>query len=338
LFGQLPEQKFEDIMIYAENLTKKFDDFVAVNSIHLDVPMGQVLVLLGPNGAGKTTTVRMLDSILVPTEGRAVVAGYDVVKDAEQVRTNVGVLTEHHGLYGRMSGDEYLEFFGELYGLSRSVYRERIDMLLKQVGMDFARHRRLGEYSKGMRQKLSLVRAMLHNPPVLLLDEPTSAMDPESARMVRDAINEMRSSDRTFLLCTHNLQEAEELADQVAIIWHGRIIASGPLQEMKTGLLGPMEYEACLANQLDGWKARLPKGVDLTARGENWLRFRIEDPDTTNPGLLRSLLDDRLDVVSFREVPHTLEEAYLKAVSQVHAENETGEPLEESAELETANV
>ncbi|MDX9865111.1 MAG: ABC transporter ATP-binding protein [Anaerolineaceae bacterium] len=325
-------------MIYAENLTKKFDDFVAVNSIHLDVPMGQVLVLLGPNGAGKTTTVRMLDSILVPTEGRAVVAGYDVVKDAEQVRTNVGVLTEHHGLYGRMSGDEYLEFFGELYGLSRSVYRERIDMLLKQVGMDFARHRRLGEYSKGMRQKLSLVRAMLHNPPVLLLDEPTSAMDPESARMVRDAINEMRSSDRTFLLCTHNLQEAEELADQVAIIWHGRIIASGPLQEMKTGLLGPMEYEACLANQLDGWKARLPKGVDLTARGENWLRFRIEDPDTTNPGLLRSLLDDRLDVVSFREVPHTLEEAYLKAVSQVHAENETGEPLEESAELETANV
>jgi len=326
-------------MIYAESLTKKFDDFVAVKSINLDVPVGKVLVLLGPNGAGKTTTVRMLDSILVPTEGRAVVAGYDVVKDAEQVRAKVGVLTEHHGLYGRMSGDEYLEFFGELYGLPRPVYLERIDMLLKQVGMDFARHRRLGEYSKGMRQKLSLVRAMLHNPPVLLLDEPTSAMDPESARMVRDAINEMRSSDRTFLLCTHNLQEAEELADQVAIIWHGRIIANGPLQEMKTDLLGPMEYEACLANQLDGWKARLPKGVDLTARGENWLRFKIENPDETNPALLRKLLRDKLDVVSFREVPHTLEAAYLKAVSQVHAENEMDEPtIEEDQELAVEHV
>ena len=325
-------------MIYTENLTKKFDEFVAVKSVNLDVPVGQVLVLLGPNGAGKTTTVRMLDSILTPTEGRAVVAGYDVVKDAEKVRAKVGVLTEHHGLYGRMSGDEYLEFFGELYGLSRPVYKDRIDLLLKQVGMDFARHRRLGEYSKGMRQKLSLVRAMLHNPPVLLLDEPTSAMDPESARMVRDAINEMRSSDRTFLLCTHNLQEAEELADQVAIIWHGRIIANGPLQEMKTALLGPMEYEARLANQLDGWEARLPKGVDLTERGENWLRFKIEDPDETNPRLLRKLLRDKLDVISFREVPHTLEAAYLKAVSQVHAENEMDQPVEEGQELEVEHV
>ena len=325
-------------MIYAENLTKKFDDFVAVNSINFDVPVGQVLVLLGPNGAGKTTTVRMLDSILVPTEGRAVVAGYDVVKDAEQVRAKVGVLTEHHGLYGRMSGDEYLEFFGELYGMARPLYLERIDRLLKQVGMDFARHRRLGEYSKGMRQKLSLVRSMLHNPPVLLLDEPTSAMDPESARMVRDAINEMRSSDRTFLLCTHNLQEAEELADQVAIIWHGRIIANGPLQEMKTSLLGPMEYEARLANQLNGWEARLPKGVELTDSGENWLRFKIEDPDKTNPGLLRKLLRDKLDVVSFREVPHTLETAYLKAVSQVHAENPMDQPVEEEKELEVEHV
>ena len=325
-------------MIYAENLTKKFDEFVAVNSVNLDVPVGQVLVLLGPNGAGKTTTVRMLDSILVPTEGRAVVAGHDVVKEAEQVRAKVGGLTEHHGLYGRMNGDEYLEFFGELYGLSRAVYLERIDTLLKQVGMDFARHRRLGEYSKGMRQKLSLVRAMLHNPPVLLLDEPTSAMDPESARMVRDAINEMRSSDRTFLLCTHNLQEAEELADQVAIIWHGRIIASGPLQEMKTNLLGPMEYEARLSNQLDGWKGRLPKGVDLMGRGENWLRFKVDDPDETNPRLLRKLLRDKLDVVSFREVPHTLEAAYLKAVSQVHADNEMDMPEEEEQELEVEHV
>ena len=304
-------------MIFTEDLTKHFDDFVAVNGIDLDVPQGQVLVLLGPNGAGKTTTVRMLDSILVPTRGRALVAGFDVVKDAEEVRSRVGVLTEHHGLYGRMSGDEYLEFFGKLYGLQRQDYLARIDRLLKQVGMDFARKRRLGEYSKGMRQKLALVRAMLHEPPVLLLDEPTSAMDPESARMVRDAINELRSGERTILLCTHNLQEAEELADQVAIIWHGQIIASGGLQEMKMRLLGPMEYEVRLAQPLDGWAGKLMEGVLLTGRGEDWLRFKIEEPVETNPRLLRKLLRDRLEVVSFREVPHTLEQAYLKAVSQV---------------------
>jgi ABC-2 type transport system ATP-binding protein len=311
-------------MIYAEDLTKQFDDFVAVNGVNLDVPVGQVLVLLGPNGAGKTTTVRMLDSILVPTRGRAVVAGYDVVKDAEEVRARVGVLTEHHGLYGRMNGDEYLEFFGKLYGLQRQDYLARINLLLEQVGMDFARKRRLGEYSKGMRQKLALVRSMLHDPPVLLLDEPTSAMDPESARMVRDAINDLRTSERTILLCTHNLQEAEELADQVAIIWHGRIIANGPLQEMKMQLLGPMEYEARLAQPLDGWTGRLPGGVTLTGRGEDWLRFKVEEPQQLNPRLLRKLLRDRLDVISFREVPHTLEQAYLKAVSQVQ-EKETQE-------------
>ena len=304
-------------MIFTEDLTKHFDDFVAVNGIDLDVPQGQVLVLLGPNGAGKTTTVRMLDSILVPTRGRALVAGFDVVKNAEEVRSRVGVLTEHHGLYGRMSGDEYLEFFGKLYGLRRQDYLARIDRLLKQVGMDFARKRRLGEYSKGMRQKLALVRALLHEPPVLLLDEPTSAMDPESARMVRDAINELRSGERTILLCTHNLQEAEELADQVAIIWHGQIIASGGLQEMKMRLLGPMEYEVRLAQPLDGWAGKLLEGVLLTGRGEDWLRFKIEEPVETNPRLLRKLLRDRLEVISFREVPHTLEQAYLKAVSQV---------------------
>lgn len=309
-------------MIYTEDLTKQFDDFVAVGGINLDVPQGQVLVLLGPNGAGKTTTVRMLDSILVPTSGRAIVDGYDVVKDAEEVRSRVGVLTEHHGLYGRMTGDEYLEFFGKLYGLQRVDYLARINQLLEQVGMDFARKRRLGEYSKGMRQKLALVRAMLHNPPVLLLDEPTSAMDPESAYMVRDAIHELRSAERTILLCTHNLLEAEELADQVAIIWHGQIIASGPLQEMKLRLLGPMEYEVRLAQPLNGWEGALPQGVQVTDQGLDWLRFKIEEPQQANPPLLRQLLKDGLEVVSFRELPHTLEQAYLQAVSTVNQRQE----------------
>lgn len=301
-------------MIFAENLTKQFDQFVAVDGVNLDVPQGNVLVLLGPNGAGKTTTVRMLTSILRPTCGLARVAGYDVVKEARQVRSVVGVLTEQHGLYGRMNADEYLDFFGQLYGLERNHSRQRSLELLERFELAEDRKKRLSSYSKGMRQKLSLARALLHQPPVLLLDEPTSAMDPESARMVRDAISTLRSADRTIVLCTHNLAEAEELADQVAIIRKGRIIRWGELNELKLQLLGPTQFEAVLSTHVDGWQGNLPEGVSLTLREGYRLRFQIRDPQSTNPALLRSLLADQLDVISFQEVPHSLESAYIEAV------------------------
>ena len=180
---------------------------------------------LGPNGAGKTTTVRMLTSVLRPTRGWARVAGYDVVDQPAQVRASVGVLTEQHGLYERMPADEYLDFFGQVYGLDARHAPEAHPGTAGTFGLGEYARRRIGEYSKGMRQKLALARALLHDPPVLLLDEPTSAMDPESARLVRDAIHELRSANRTIVICTHNLAEAEELADQIAIIRRGQIIA-----------------------------------------------------------------------------------------------------------------
>jgi ABC-2 type transport system ATP-binding protein len=301
-------------MIVAEELTKWFDDFLAVDRVSLNVPAGQVMVLLGPNGAGKTTTVRMLTSILQPSDGRARVAGYDVVRQADKVRASVGVLTENHGLYGRMSAVEYLEFFGSLYGMRRSSLRPRIYSLLEMFGLEQVGKKRLGEFSKGMRQKLALVRAILHDPPVLLLDEPTSAMDPQSARLVRNSIQSLRTTGRTFLLCTHNLAEADELADKVAIIRLGRIVMSDTLENVKRQLLGPVEYEARLSCDLNGWAPELPAGVELRERGDNWLRFRVADPATLNPLLLRRLLDDRLPVVSFQEVPRSLEKAFLNAV------------------------
>jgi ABC-2 type transport system ATP-binding protein len=303
-------------MIFAENLTKYFDDFLAVNSVNLDVPSGQVLVLLGPNGAGKTTTVRMLTSILVPSGGHAQVAGYDVVRQPDKVRSSVGVLTEHHGLYGRMNSVEYLEFFGKLYSLEPRRLRLRIDDLLENFGLAEARKKRLGEYSKGMRQKLALVRAILHDPPVLLLDEPTSAMDPESARMVRDAIIGLRSENRTIVLCTHNLLEGEELADQVAIIRHGRIILHGTIESIKRELLGPAEYEVKLASAFESWIPDLPAGVELTRREENTLYFCIDIPQISNPVLLRQLVEQKLEIISFKEAPRSLEQAYLEAVSR----------------------
>ncbi|HVN54678.1 MAG TPA: ABC transporter ATP-binding protein [Anaerolineaceae bacterium] len=303
--------------IYAEELTKHFDDFVAVMGVSFQVLAGEVLVLLGPNGAGKTTTVRMLTSILTPTSGRARVAGYDVVAQADQVRASVGVLTEQHGLYNRMNATEYLRFFGQLYGLHPRICQERITRLLEQFGLSFAGKKRLGEYSKGMRQKLALVRAMLHDPPVLLLDEPTSTMDPESARMVRDTIRGLRSAERAIILCTHNLAEAEELADQIAIIRQGQIILQGDVSTLKFTLLGPPEYEALLAKPFNGWQANLPDGVELSATGENWLRFQMTRPQQQNPVVLRRLLEHNLEVISFQEVPRSLEQVYIQAINRV---------------------
>jgi ABC-2 type transport system ATP-binding protein len=301
-------------MIWAEGLTKYFDEFLAVDQVNLNVHAGQVLVLLGPNGAGKTTTVRMLTSILVPSKGQAKVAGFDVVHQADQVRSSVGVLTEHHGLYGRMNAVEYLDFFGQLYSLAPATIRQRTDEMLERFGLAKAKKQRLGEYSKGMRQKLALVRAMLHDPPVLLLDEPTSAMDPESARTVRDSIELLRSKDRTILLCTHNLAEAEELADQIAIILKGKIIFYDTPANLKQQLLGPVEYEVVFSESPNGWLPNFPQGVTLTNRAEKSLRFQVANPEQANPILIKQMVDQGLNLVSFFEVPRSLEQAYMQAV------------------------
>jgi ABC-2 type transport system ATP-binding protein len=185
-------------MIEAEALTKQFGDFTAVQDVSLYVSEGEVLALLGPNGAGKTTTVRMLGSILKPTRGSARIAGYDTVTEARQVRQVIGLLTEFPGLYLRMKGLDYLGFFGELQGMPRALIRSRSEALLKRFQLWDAHNKQVGHYSKGMKQKLTLVRAMLHDPQVLFLDEPTSAMDPHSAKLVRDSIIDLRGEHRTI--------------------------------------------------------------------------------------------------------------------------------------------
>ncbi|MFO8035457.1 MAG: ABC transporter ATP-binding protein [Anaerolineales bacterium] len=301
-------------MISTKNLTKLFKDFVAVEGVTLHVKAGEVLALLGPNGAGKTTTVRMLTTVLRPTAGRAWVAGYDILEEDAQVRRSVGILTENHGLYQRMQVKEYLDFFGRLYGMSLAEREERIQDLLHKFGLDGDQERRIGEFSKGMRQKLSLARALLHSPPVLLLDEPTSAMDPESARLVRDAIKKLRSEERAIIVCTHNLSEAEELADKIAIIRRGVIIAHGTPQHLKQHLLGPGEYEVRLRETVDGQELPLPEGVEITQRGRNWFRYRTDSPDEINPSIMKSLLSQEYSVTRLEEVKRSLESVYLEAV------------------------
>ena len=302
-------------MIVAENLSKRFGDFLAVDRIDFQVSAGEVLALLGPNGAGKTTTIRMLTAILRPTTGKARLAGYDVVEQADQVRASVGVLNEQHGLYGRMSAHEYLDFFGQIYRLDIERRQQRIRGLLESFGLYEHRYRRIGQFSKGMRQKLALARTLLHEPPVLILDEPTSAMDPESASLVRRSIRSLRSAERSIIICTHNLAEAEDLADQIAIVRSGRIIVKGTPSELKLALLGPAEFEITLDGELQEPLPALPKGARLTSYSPHWLRYQTADPARVNSVVIQALLAQGLRVITLREVPRSLEQVYFQAVS-----------------------
>jgi len=300
-------------LIKTELLTKFFGDFKAVDQVNLEVPAGQILALLGPNGAGKTTTVRILSSILKPTRGSAKVAGFDVASQPSEVRKMVGVLTEHHGLYGRMNADEYLLFFGELYGFSKSYVMNRINPMYEQLGMINYHKKRLAEYSKGMRQKLALVRALIHEPPVLLLDEPTSAMDPESAKIVRTAIKSLKNKERTIILCTHNLSEAEELSDQIAIIQDGKIILQKSIQDVRNSLFGTPVFIAKFDQQIDRNLLDLPDGIQILKNVDQEIYFKITNPNDQNPGLIR-LLSEQYNLISFTEFSKRLEDAYLGAV------------------------
>lgn len=303
-------------MIEAHRLHKRFGTFEAVREISLTIQPGEVLALLGPNGAGKTTTVRMLGAILKPSSGWARVGGFDVASEAEKVRANVGILTEYPGLYGRMRPEEYLHFFGSLLGLDAQRCQERAERLLRQFGLWEARHKRLDGYSKGMKQKIALVRALIHDPPILFLDEPTTAMDPQSARTVRDAIDDLRSASRTILLTTHNLSEAEALADRIAIVSGGGIVAEGTISQLSQQLLGDAVWELRLAQPDPLLYHALSDLVQIEESNDSWARYRTKDAKLVNPQILRRLAERGSAVVSMAEVYRSLEDVYLRIVAE----------------------
>jgi ABC-2 type transport system ATP-binding protein len=304
-------------MIETEDLSKQFGDYWAVDGVDLNVQPGQVLAILGQNGSGKTTTIRMLTSVLIPSRGRASVAGFDVVKSAEKVRASVGVLTEQHGLYLRMTGQEYLDFYGKVYRLDASTRQKRCREWMEYFGLAEVAKHTIGQYSKGMRQKLALARTLIHEPPVLLLDEPTSAMDPESAQLVHNAIASLRSEKRTIIICTHNLVEAEKLANKIAIIFRGKILNSGTIDELKRKLLGPAEYEVRVDGDWPDKPIKMPAGTTLLETNKGCAKYRVEYPEISNPLLLKELMKCKAKVIALQLLPRTLDQVYLAAMAKV---------------------
>ncbi|MDH5362203.1 MAG: ATP-binding cassette domain-containing protein [Aigarchaeota archaeon] len=225
--------------IHTENLTKAFGNLVAVNGVSFDINQGEIFGLLGPNGAGKTTTIKMLCTLLRPTKGRAEVDGYDVVKEADEVRKRIGVVTEKVVAYDRLTPLENLSIFGRLYGLDPQVLRQRSEELLKLVELWDFRKSRVGNFSSGMRQRFNVVRALIHDPEIIFLDEPTIGLDPTTAHNIRELIKRLNNgSKKTMLLTTHYMDEADRLSSRIAIIDYGKIVALDTPRNLKASV-GP---------------------------------------------------------------------------------------------------
>src|SRR6266581_8222215 len=219
--------------IRANGLTKNFGKLRAVRDLTLEVGAGEVFGFLGPNGAGKSTTIRMLTGLVRPTGGSALVAGFDVAREPQEVKRRVGFLAETPYLYAKLSGREFLAFMGGLYEVPRALSRQRADRLLGLFELAEKADDLVETYSHGMRQKLALAGAMLHEPPVLFLDEPTSGLDPRSARLVKDLLVALVERGHTVFLSTHVLEIAEHLCHRVGIIDHGQVVATGTLDELR---------------------------------------------------------------------------------------------------------
>ncbi len=304
-------------MIAARGLGRRFGSRQAVEDLSFEVPDGKLCALLGPNGAGKTTTVRMLLGLIPPTSGTAEVSGIPIPatdQDGARLRGRAGLLTEAPGFYDRVSGAENLELFGRLYGLEPGSLRRAIEHWLRRLELWEVRDQVFGTWSKGMKQRLALVRAVLHEPEVIFLDEPTAGLDPAAAHEVRDMVAELRGEGRTILMCTHHLGEAQRLADLVGIL-RGRMIAFGP-QDALTGerprLLLRLAGRATGGGIGDGLRA-LPVVRECEVE-DGALRILLDDIGRDTPQVVREAVRLGAEIAEVRPVTPSLEEIYLRAV------------------------
>ncbi len=302
--------------IECHQLSRRFRSVIAVDQLDLSIPIGTIFGFLGPNGAGKTTTVRMLCALIAPTAGSARVAGFDIQTEADAVRANTGILTETPGLYDALSAIENLVFFARLYGLSRDRATERATFYLRLFELWERRNEPVGRFSKGMRQKLAIARALLHDPAVLFLDEPTSGLDPEAARAVRDLIKSLRANGRTIFLTTHNLAEADELCDLIAV-FRTRVISLDTPANLRTRLFGRgvRVMLAGPAAPLVAIVQALPFVIDVTT-DEQTLFIRLTDPEHDNPVLLRTLVEAGADIRYLEPFTPSLETVYLELMQE----------------------
>ncbi len=303
--------------ILVEGLARRFGARTAVTGLSFEVKPGEVFGLLGPNGAGKTTTVRMLTGLLAPSEGRAVVCGVPLPLSNQDrgiaLRQRVGLLTEQPGLYDRLSAKENLSFFARLYGLDLGVAWARAQKALERFGLAGREDEPVGAFSKGMRQKLAIVRTLLHEPLVIFLDEPTSGLDPQSARVVRDAIAELAKEGRTLVLCSHNLAEVERLCTRVAVIKNRLRTVSALTDLRREGTALDVHVEGD-AGRFTLAVAALPFAPSVTHEGGK-LTVAFREPAQA-PEVIAALVQAGARIHTATRAARPLEEAYLELVRE----------------------
>ena len=302
-------------MIHTENLTKKFGDVTAVEALSLDIREGEVFGFLGPNGAGKTTTVRMLTSLIGPTAGKAVVNGFEIGRQDTDIRRSVGVLTETPGMYDNLSAEYNLRIYAELYEVKDVP--GQVEKYLRMLGLWERRADAAGTFSKGMKQKLAIARAIVHEPRLLFLDEPTSGLDPEAAHLVRDFIAELRQEGRTIFLCTHNLDEADRLCDRIGV-FKSRLLVLDTPEKLRQSLFG-RKVVFHLREAAEAFAVAL-RGMPFVQEArivENKIVVTLDDPEARNPELVRALVTAGADIRFVGELRHSLEDVYLQLVKSI---------------------
>ena len=309
-------------IVEVNGLTKKFGSHKAVDHLNFKVEEGEVFGLLGPNGAGKTTTIRMLACLILPSEGSATVSGHKIHENPLAVRQTVGILTENPSLYERLTAQENMDFFAEAYNLSEPQEKNsRIRELLEFFDLWERRNDKVATFSKGMKQKLAIARALVHKPPILFLDEPTAGLDPESSKEVRDLMEMLsRREKHTILLCTHHLEDAERLCSRVMIINKGKSVIVGTPDELRDRIAGKPTVQINL-------RKLNPKIIEATKRASHVERVDVDnsasnltivldDISAGTPEVVKNIVDAGGLVLAVHVLRPSLEEAYLKLIKE----------------------
>jgi ABC-2 type transport system ATP-binding protein len=308
-------------MIQAFQLSKAFNEKRVVNNLTFTIKEGEIFGFLGPNGAGKTTTIRMLAAIFPPTEGTAKVAGLDIITDAMKIRSMIGLLSENPSLYERLTAKENLHYFARLYDVPEDQINNRISFLSDLFDLRMRMDDKVGTFSKGMKQKLAIAKALIHDPAILFLDEPTSSLSPVAAKSIRDLlVNLAKDRSRTVCICTHNLFDAERLCDRVAIIEHGKIITIGTPAEISQQYSGHPTIRIVLQNDVKKIQETLLQQEGVLSIEKHpildELKIKIANHQKITPRVVEKIISLGGKVLEIEPIYASLEEAYLTLLAK----------------------
>ena len=308
-------------LVEIDRLTKKYGSFTALDNLTLSLPAGQILGLIGPNGAGKTTAIKILVGLARPTSGTARIGGADCLADARKIKRMVGYMPDRFGSYDNMRVHEYLDFFGATFGIPRRRRRERIETVMETTGTTYMRDLFVESLSHGMQQRVGIARTLLHDPPLLILDEPANGLDPQARIEMRDLLLQLARMGKTLIVTSHILPELSRICDRIAIVTHGKLRAHGTIDEISRMVSQKRTMEAQLvsADQVPAAAEIIRHGIEpgaevTEAPAEAAVRFRTARPEEELGELLAELVQARLRVTQFREVQTDLEEAFMSFV------------------------